>query len=469
MSMTCRKALTVAALITVSSFTSVSTGHAIDFGKITRLPSALFSGSSGSSGSSVPDAKPAPQRPNRISEGLTVTMLDDLFGRGKSDKFGILSGDLGEMVRLAKDGKEFAIIFGDSFTGERLQGEWKSPIGVVAKLGEDGKIQILRPLNEGDKAEQLIEYEHKDRLTLLPSDVINIDGTIYMQAMWHKGLGNVISTQIWKSTDLGKTWSSVNEIPASYMNEFGSLLSWENGDDGYVYMVSSKFGRAHSVYLTRFRPDQISDEQQWEHYDPTTSTWSTHTEGAPLTPILSNSVKAGEMSLRRIEGHWVLSMFNEETWAIEVRISEKIDQSWDDIKPAHVVVAGTGGWGAKQSENNFTQLYGGYITPFSTLADMNIVVSQWNTSNNSRYNSTQFNVKGLDKFFNVTPKLADAQPTPRAVTASPEGTADQSVIEVSEVTPVDPGKAATPEHEILESVAPVEVLPLTGAHDSEKN
>ncbi|WP_038615832.1 DUF4185 domain-containing protein [Corynebacterium pseudotuberculosis] len=468
MRMTRRKALTVATLVTLSSFTSVSTGHAIDFGNIMLLPSALSSAlSSGSSGSSAPDAKPAPQRPNRISEGLTVTMLDDLFGRGKSDKVGILSGDLGEMVRLAKDGKEFAIIFGDSFTGEGLQGEWKSPIGLVAKLGEDGKIQIVRPLNEGEKAEQLIKYEHKDRLTLLPSDVINIDGTIYMQAMWHQGLGNVIKTQIWKSTDQGKTWSSVNEIPASYMNEFGSLLSWENGDDGYVYMVSSKFGRAHSVYLTRFRPEQIGDEQQWEHYNPTANTWSKHVDGAHLTPILSNSVKAGEMSLRRIEGHWVLSMFNEETWAIEVRISEKLDQSWDKIKPANVVVAGTGGWGAKQNENNFTQLYGGYITPFSTLADMNIVVSQWNTSNNSRYNSTQFNVKGLDKFFNITPKPADAQPTPRAVTA--DQTADQSVIEVSEVAPADSDKAATPEQEIIESVAPVEVLPLTGALDSQKN
>lgn len=468
MRMTRRKALTVATLVTLSSFTSVSTGHAIDFGNIMRLPSALSSAlSSGSSGSSAPDAKPAPQRPNRISEGLTVTMLDDLFGRGKSDKVGILSGDLGEMVRLAKDGKEFAIIFGDSFTGEGLQGEWKSPIGLVAKLGEDGKIQIVRPLNEGEKAEQLIKYEHKDRLTLLPSDVINIDGTIYMQAMWHQGLGNVIKTQIWKSTDQGKTWSSVNEIPASYMNEFGSLLSWENGDDGYVYMVSSKFGRAHSVYLTRFRPEQIGDEQQWEHYNPTANTWSKHVDGAHLTPILSNSVKAGEMSLRRIEGHWVLSMFNEETWAIEVRISEKLDQSWDKIKPANVVVAGTGGWGAKQNENNFTQLYGGYITPFSTLADMNIVVSQWNTSNNSRYNSTQFNVKGLDEFFNITPKPADAQPTPRAVTA--DQTADQSVIEVSEVAPADSDKAATPEQEIIESVAPVEVLPLTGALDSQKN
>ncbi|AER68300.1 Hypothetical protein Cp106_0191 [Corynebacterium pseudotuberculosis 1/06-A] len=458
MRMTRRKALTVATLVTLSSFTSVSTGHAIDFGNIMRLPSALSSAlSSGSSGSSAPDAKPSPQRPNRISEGLTVTMLDDLFGRGKSDKVGILSGDLGEMVRLAKDGKEFAIIFGDSFTGEGLQGEWKSPIGLVAKLGEDGKIQIVRPLNEGEKAEQLIKYEHKDRLTLLPSDVINIDGTIYMQAMWHQGLGNVIKTQIWKSTDQGKTWSSVNEIPAAFSPGRTAMTA--------TYIWSPLNSAAHTASIS---PVSALNRSAMNSSGSTiTPPWSTHVDGAHLTPILSNSVKAGEMSLRRIEGHWVLSMFNEETWAIEVRISEKLDQSWDNIKPANVVVAGTGGWGAKQNENNFTQLYGGYITPFSTLADMNIVVSQWNTSNNSRYNSTQFNVKGLDKFFNITPKPADAQPTPRAVTA--DQTADQSVIEVSEVAPADSDKAATPEQEIIESVAPVEVLPLTGALDSQKN
>ena len=41
--------------------------------------------------------------------------------------------------------------------------------------------------------------------------------------------------------------------------------------------------------------------------------------------------------------------------------------------------------------------------PGSTLDNLDLVVSQWNTSNNSRYMATQFNVKGLDTFFGITP------------------------------------------------------------------
>nr|VDG62923.1 Uncharacterised protein [Streptococcus thermophilus] len=31
--------------------------------------------------------------------------------------------------------------------------------------------------------------------------MININGVLYMQGMWNEGLGNIVETQIWKSTD----------------------------------------------------------------------------------------------------------------------------------------------------------------------------------------------------------------------------------------------------------------------------
>lgn len=367
-----------------------------------------------------------------------------------------MSGDLGVMAEL-RDGGEFAIIFGDSFRGARFgQGEWLSPVGVVAEIDEDGRIVIKRPLNEGERAEQLVDYQHNHRgLTLLPSDVINVDGVLYMQAMWNEGVGNVLYTEIWRSTDQGASWQSVGTTPANFLGGKAQLITWEQGPDGYVYMMSSSFQRKDDVYLSRFLPEDIGDRAAWQHYrlhEDGTGTW-----GRTASPILGDEVQAGEMSLRHIQGHWVLAMFNAERMAIEVRISETITRDWNEIAPADVVVAGFGGWGAEQDAANFTQLYGSYITPGSTLDNLDLVVSQWNTNDNSRYMSTQFNVKGLDEFFGIEPGVPEA----RTMLAPQEDrVGDQEVVEV-EQRPVD---AFTQEQlateKLVEDTAELLIIPL---------
>ncbi|WP_375544593.1 DUF4185 domain-containing protein [Corynebacterium sanguinis] len=317
-------------------------------------------------------------------------MMGDILGPGISDLVGFRSGDLGIMAPL--DNGTFALIFGDSFRETGLRGEWMSPVGVVAQL-VNGIIEIIRPLNAGDKVEQLLDYPDVDGLTLIPSDLINIDGTLYMQGMWNRGIGNVLHTEIWKSTDNGRTWASLGTTPTTYLSGMGDLISWERGQDGYIYVVSSSFKRDHPVYLSRFTLDNIADRSAWEVFNPATGSWST--SGAPIL----SGVQAGEMNLRFIDGHWVLAMFNEQTLQIEVRVSDTLAQDWNSVPVA--VVARHGSWTNEQTPLNFSQPYGAYIVPGSTLANMDIVISQWNTSDNSRYNSTQFNVKGLDTYFGV--------------------------------------------------------------------
>lgn len=360
------------------------------------IATAQSSFSSGSSGSTRQPDKPTTPWAKDISDGLDVNLIGDILGPGISDHLGVGTGDLGIMAPL-DEGEEFAIIFGDSFRGNNFgQGDWLSPIGVVAEMDDTGRIVITRPLNDSHQVEQLVDYSHNARgLTLLPSDVININGTLFMQAMWNEGVGNVLHTQIWQSQDQGRSWDSVDTIPTSYLDGQANLITWEHDpENNWVYMMSSEFKRRDDVYLTRFRPDDFNHRGSWEHYSD--GTWGTN-----YSPILDDQVRAGEMSLRLIDGHWVLSMFNTETMAIEIRISKEIERNWNDITPANVVIAGHGGWGAEQTPGNFTQLYGGYIAPGSTLDDLDLVVSQWNTGNNSRYMSTQFNVKGLDTFFGI--------------------------------------------------------------------
>lgn len=413
-----------------SSTSSLSSGSS--------LSGLSSSRSSGTDDAGTPDGQPW----KKITEGLNVTMIGDLLGDHQAN-MGLGVADLGIMVPLVN--KDFAVVFGDSFTGRNFGGgEWLSPVGIVATVDNNGRIQFKRPLNNGRTVKQMINYRHDDNITLIPSDVINLNGTLYMQGMWNAGIGNVRETQIWKSTDNGASWTSVGRTSPLYLGGMGNLISWEAGRDGYIYVVSSDFRRDSPVYLSRFREEQIADRSQWELFNPATGTWGY--DRTP-TPILSKNVRAGEMSLRLIEGHWVLAMFNEETASIEVRVSDTIARDWNSITPARVVVAGDGGWGADQNENNFTQLYGGYIVPGSTLDNMDLVVSQWNTTNNSRYMSTQFNVTGLDIFFGITP-------------GNSAMTGNHDVIDVDALPVSNDTMSRLTEEQAMEKAAEVSLVPL---------
>ena len=412
--------------------------------------SSSSSGLSESSDSSRVDNSEAtpPQKaasePYTMPDGTVIQVMGDVLGP-HSKHVGLGAGDLGTMAPLGNG--EFAMLFGDSFSGEGFgQGEWMSPVGVVATVDENGFLRILRPLNRGNRVKQTIGYLREDQLTLIPSDVINIDGTLYLQGMWNRTLGDVTGTQIWRSTDGGQRWESVGRTNATYMDHMGELISWEKGPDGYIYVVSTSFDRSNPVYLSRFTEEDMGDRSQWQLFDPTTGQW-----GDSGTPILEDGVKAGEMNLRYIDGHWVLVLFNEETLQIEVRIAEDIARDWDDVPTA--VVAKHGSWGEKQTPLNWSQPYGGYIVPGSRIGNMDIVVSQWNTADNSRYMATQFNVKGLDTFFGTDSPATEREQdvTVRELNnpaVTPDMTAEQDLIEQKPTTltlssePASPGGTA---------------------------
>ena len=439
-----------------------------------------FSSSNGGGQGSRPAPQPVPQperpeqpgqpekpgQPHKPRQDFDVTMLGDLLGVGKSDAAGFYSGDLG-IMREITPGKKFAVVFGDSFRGQRFgQGEWMSPVGVVAQKTQDGRIEILEPLNDGAKAEQLIQYSHGNNgLTVIPSDLLNLNGTLYMQGMWNKPLGNVTHTQIWKSVDHGATWQSVGTIDGGYKGGLMQLLSWEQGPDGWIYQVSTKFGRKHDVYLSRMQPGELTNPRAWQHFNPRTGQWESASTRT-LHPVLSEPVQAGEMSLRYIQGHWVLAMFNEQTLAVEVRISRELATDWNRVPVATIVRNGP--WSQPQGPDNFSQPYGGYITPGSTLDNLDLVISQWNTSNNSRYNSTQFNVRGLDKFFGIegiagTEGIEGIEGAntiqPRALRSAPVPDVDVAPFdaEVLDVTEVAPDDAVIPQLTTDETTTIVEL------------
>ena len=327
--------------------------------------------------------------PVELSNGVTVQNMGDVLGP-YSAHTGFRSGDLGAMAPISNDG-EFAMIFGDSFRGGFGDG-WMSPVGVVASMNGDGFLTVDRPIDGTSQVNSMISYNRVNNTTLIPSDVINIDGVLYMHGTWHAPFGTVTSAQVWRSYDQGKTRKAIGRIPGNDHNGMTQLLSWEKGPDGRIYAVSTKFGRDSPVYMFRFQPEDIAAPDKWEGYS--SQGWGTDAE-----PILAEKVKAGELNLRYIDGHWVLVMFNLATEAVEVRVSDKLETDWGQVPVA--TIAKNGPWTNPQTPMNWSQPYGGYIVPGSHLDNMDVVISQWNTSDNSRYMSTQFNVQGLDELYDI--------------------------------------------------------------------
>ena len=156
---------------------------------MSSLFSGSSSGSSGSSGGSGDSGGNGSDHADEVSPGIDTTLVGDLLGPELSEKIGLLVGDLGVMTQFG-EGEEFAIIFGDSWRGNKLgNGDWIRIPGVVG-VKENGRIKILRPLNEGDVAQELVDIPEDGILTVIPSDIINIDGTLYMQGMRVRGIGN---------------------------------------------------------------------------------------------------------------------------------------------------------------------------------------------------------------------------------------------------------------------------------------
>ena len=361
----------------------------------------------------VEPPKKTASKPLRLPNDTTIQIMDDVLGR-YSAHTGFRTGDLGAMAPMGND--EFAMIFGDSFRGNFGQG-WMSPVGVVATMDEDGFIKILRPIDNTSEVSDMISYHRINDSTLIPSDVINIDGTLYLHGTFHAPFGDVVSSNVWKSDNGGTTWEEISSTPGTHLRGMTQLLSWDKGPDGYIYATSTKFGRKSPVYLWRFAPEDIDKPGNWEGYSAQIGDFTNKAE-----PILNDNVQAGEMCLRYIDGHWVLVMFNEATLSVEVRISETLGRNWDDVRVAKI--ARNGSWSNPQSPLNWSQPYGGYIVPGSHLDNMDIVISQWNTSDNSRYTATQFNVKGLDKVYGIDADAVREEPEVTVVKQGPADTPD---------------------------------------------
>lgn len=327
----------------------------------------------------------------------------DLTGPGHTDRFGVGGTDLGATV-AAPDGR-LVSVFGDTFSRAGVGGPgWRAPVVLFAdpdRIGEG--LRWVGCAGRGGRARQVVRYVHhgvrrwgrrfRRVTTVLPTDVITVGDELFLHVMVCRELGNVRWTELHRSRDDGATWRPTGvRWSADHLGGHFQMLTWERGTDDYVYALSTGFQRDKGLMLQRVPAERLARPDAWEGWGfAEGSGWAW---GRPPTVVLPGAF--GELSLRRVQDRWLLVAFDQAHYRIDVRV---LRSPVDDlhVAPSATVLRGVDWEHEDHAAGLVAQLYGGYVVPGSTLADLHLVVSQWNTATNWPYHAMQFraDVSGL--------------------------------------------------------------------------
>jgi hypothetical protein len=315
--------------------------------------------------------------------------IKNLTGPLHTDRFGVGGTDLGATA-VAPDGR-LVSVFGDTFSLPTVGGpDWRAPVVLFADPDSVARgLEWTGSAGPGEVAGQVVRYRHhglrrwrwrvRRVTTVLPTDLITIGDTMLLHVMVCRELGNVRWTEVHRSVDNGVTWRPTGvHWRSDHLDGHFQMLTWER-DGGYVYAFTTGFQRDKGLVLSRVPQDRVLDVAAWQ-------TWG-HGWGRPPTVVLPG--RFGELSLRRAEDKWVLALFDDGNYRMDVFV---LDSPTADLTtaPRATVLQGVGWDDEDHAAGRVAQLYGGYIVPGSTLAELHLVVSQWNTTTNWPYRAMQF-------------------------------------------------------------------------------
>jgi hypothetical protein len=238
-------------------------------------------------------------------------------------------------------------------------------------------------------------------MSQLPAGVVQINRENYLLVTTTKNLVPATSRLV-KADPVRGGWLTVpgSQRPADHAGGRQSQISGyydpiptPDSAGGWVYIVADDFDRSSPVSLYRATPGTFTDRSTWQG-------WSS-SAGWNKAPTALWGDRIGEMSIRQVDGKTVLSYFNASTGNMEVRVADA--PTGLGTAPVTTVVL-AGDWPAVADElpppqdNRLAQPYGGYLSPGSTLDELRVFVSQWNTlpqGDDAPYRVIQFAVNPL--------------------------------------------------------------------------
>lgn len=322
---------------------------------------------------------------------------------------GIGAADLGEVVEVPGENGQptkFLAIFGDSFTGDKAyDGKHYPSVAVPVTFDAQGRPHFGPPLTGDDKSTSVLfpPPPEAGKTDTLPAGSIRMrDGTTYMMVAGTDNLNPTGGSWLVKATgNPAEGWKPIDKSwrpwtpnlpnpndpippgthPGTSLASQPTQISGFQAKDGKVYIAANSFDRSQGVTMYRVDADQVTDRGKWQPWNG--SGWG---NAGDVATVPVSQTPFGEISFRDVSGKAVLSGFNQGTGNVEVRVAD------DPTKVLSVGPTVVAQQSNHEGANFLPQNYGGFIMPGSTLDHLNLLVSQWNTTANTPYNTREFQV-----------------------------------------------------------------------------
>ncbi|RNI20422.1 DUF4185 domain-containing protein [Flexivirga caeni] len=331
----------------------------------------------------------ASRQPADAAAGSTGK-IKDLSGPAETGQFHAPWSDLG-IPALCPDGS-MLFVGGDTFDGSGVGGpNWRAPVGLRSSSSNLTSLTIDSAVG-GSSAVGLVPEGHvavgNGHTTAIPSDVFTIGNTMYMHLM--RGvIYQTDHTDFWQSTDNGNTWTYLCQWPGDLLGGQFQQKTYAVADDGYCYVLSSVFNRSTTSGLLLHRVPQadVGTPASYEPWGYANGAWAW---GNPASTI-TGARGWGEICFRQLaDGHFVFTFFNNADATIRAQV---FDSALGDFFATTEQIMIVNGPADLQFGDVVCAPYGGFIIPGSTLADFEIVVSQWYDATDYRF--MQYQIGGL--------------------------------------------------------------------------
>lgn len=331
-------------------------------------------------------ADPPAPAPEPILQPLApgqVVRIGPTAGTGTpTGEYGIGATDLCEFVEFPT---ELLQVCGDSFAGQGVGfGGWYSPIALHVDTASVDDPAGVRYTGVTGIGKPLLADPTPPGDSQLPAGVVQVNRRNYLMVTTTKNLEPQTSRLVmaeparggWQTVAGSRRDGNYQGGRQSQISGYYDPIPTPDSPGGWVYIVANSFTRRDPVLLYRATPQTFIDRSRWQGWAPGPGGgW-----GKPPAPLWPDQV--GEMSIRQIDGKTVLSYFNASTGNMEVRVAD--DPTSLGIAPVTTVVQHDEWPEPAESlpppyDNRLAQPYGGYISPGSTLDELRIFVSQWDT------------------------------------------------------------------------------------------
>lgn len=294
--------------------------------------------------------------------------------------YGIGATDLCEFMEFPSG---ILQICGDSFAGQGVgYGGWYSPIALHVETESVGDPGGVRYDGVTGTDKPLLADPTPPGMSQLPAGVVQINRQNYLMITTVRDLEPQTSRLVkaepgqgnWQTVPGSERAATDADGRQSQISGYYDPIPRPDSASGWVYLVANNFDRSAPLVLYRATPQDFPDRSSWQGWSAQAG-W-----GHSPTPLWPDRI--GEMSVRQIDGKTVLSYFNASTGNMEMRVAN--DPTGLGAAPATTVVVAAE-WPdpvdhlGPPENNRLAQPYGGYISPGSTLDEVRVFVSQWNT------------------------------------------------------------------------------------------